>query len=341
MKNQGQKKLNDNVVLFPHLEKRLLEKGLEKIQQKRFREAAELLEEAVQLDPENSDAYIGLVLAYYEWGSLQKAKEHASVMLQKGIGEYIEIIDLYLMILVQLHQYDEIVTTIEVLLEEKEVPKEKFENFTRMLEFSRRMANEKVTNEMEETAQEDTILEMDLFTYTSQQEQINVAAQLAERNIRPYIDQMKNYLQSDNGQLFFKTMLLNVLSEHEYDKKIMIKKLGKEKAVVPIELPAVYEQPEIASILQLLSTRMEHENPILFDQIKELINRHFFILYPFQFESFNINVWAAAYHFLAAEYMGIDSEEKQLSELYQVEEADTIEAHQFLIQLEEISFTDF
>ncbi|WP_313801018.1 tetratricopeptide repeat protein [Cytobacillus sp.] len=340
MKKRDRKKLNDKVILFPDLEKRLLEKGLEKMQQKRFREAIEHLEEAIRLDPENSDIHIGLVLAYFEWGSLQKAKEIAADMLQKGIGEYIQIIDLYLMILVQLHQYDEIVTTIEILLEEKEIPTEKYESFTRMLEFSRRMAKEKSEMEYEEAAVEEGDTDIDLFAFKTQQEQMNVAAQLAERNIQSYIDEIKTYLHSKEGSPFFKTMLLNVLIEHAYDKEVIVEKLGRTLSVIPTQLPPVHMLPEIESLLCVLSSRIEHEDPILFENIKSLISRHSFILYPFQLDMHEEKALAAAYHTLIAEYLGLNIEE-DLVFLYEVKMEEMKEALRELKQLEEISSSDF
>ncbi|MGN7399860.1 tetratricopeptide repeat protein [Cytobacillus praedii] len=340
MKKRDRKKLNDKVILFPDLEKRLLEKGLEKMQQKRFREAVEHLEEAKRLDPENSDIYIGLVLAYFEWGSLQKAKEIAADMLQKGIGEYIQIIDLYLMILVQLHQYDEIVATIEILLEEKEIPTEKYESFTRMLEFSRRMAKEKPEIEYEEAAMEELDKDIDLFAFKTQQEQMNLAAQLAERNIRSYIAEINTYLHSEEGSPFFKTMLLNVLIEHEYDKEVLIEKLGRTLSVIPVQLPPVHKQPEIESLLRVLSSQIEHEDPILFENIKSLISRHSFILYPFKLDTYEEKVWAAAYHTLIAEYLGLSMGE-DLVLLYDVKMEELKDALGELKQLEEISSSDF
>lgn len=119
MGKRERKNQNNKIILFPGLEKRLLEKGLESFQQKRYQESILFFEEAMEMEPENTDVHIGLVLAYYEAGELEKAKELANKMLQTGIGDYIQVMDLYLMILVQLHQYSEIAAMIEVLLEER------------------------------------------------------------------------------------------------------------------------------------------------------------------------------------------------------------------------------
>ncbi|MFO1443129.1 tetratricopeptide repeat protein [Bacillus sp. Bva_UNVM-123] len=342
MKKRARKKLNDKVILFPDLEKRLLEKGLESLQQKNFRDAIDYLEEALALDPDNHDILFGLVLANLELGLLLKAKEFANRMLQMGIGDYIHIIELYIMILVQLHQYDEIVATIEILLEEREIPKEKFEHFTSMLHFSRKMADAKPLQEKESDITDELIgRKLDLFSYKNQEAQIQLGAQLAERNITPYIQQIKFYLQAKEGDLFFKTILLNVLINQEYDQEIMIEKLDKQLAVNPANLQNNKIQPQQNRLLHILNEQLEHVNPVLLNNLNSLIRRHFFILYPFELEQYKDEVWAAAYHLLAAAYQGISNEAEELAERYDVKKEDIVEAELVLKKIEEISSTIF
>ncbi|MBU8879595.1 tetratricopeptide repeat protein [Bacillus sp. FJAT-29790] len=342
MKKRERKKLNDKVILFPDLEKRLLEKGLESLQRKKFTEAIDLFEEAMALEPENSEVHIGLILAYFEFGSLQLAKERANNMLQMGIGNYIQIIDIYLMILVQLHQYDEIVTTIEALIEENEIPGEKIEHFTRMLQFSRRMAESIPQKELDpDLSYETENKELNLFTLEDHKEQMLLIAQLADRNIRPYVEEIQTYLQSAEGNLFVKTLLLNILLDQDYDKEVMIRKLDREISVIPANLLPVHEQPQLKILLELLGGQLEHEDPVLLENIKSLIERHFFIIYPFTFETFEESSLAAAYHSLANDYHGISYDIEEIARSYNANENDIIEAGLFLKKIEEISYPNF
>ncbi|QED48825.1 tetratricopeptide repeat protein [Cytobacillus dafuensis] len=340
MKKRDRKKLNDKIILFPDLEKRLMEKGLECLQQKKFREAIEYLEGAMALEHNDNEIHIGLVLAYFEAGRLSEAKELANSMLQKGLGDYIQIIDLYLMILVQLHQYDEIVATIEILIEEKEIPHDKLEQFTRLLEFSKRMidSNQEIgLTEGPADEHEPNHQELNLISINDQQEQIMLAAQLAERNIRPFIDEIKSYLQLKEGQPFFKTMLLNVLTEHEYEKEVIVEKLDRKQAFKPANLLGVHEQTQMKRLFHVVANQLEHEDPILYEHIKSLIARHNLIIYPFQLEPFMDEVWGAAYHSLAAEYLGLSQSLEELSQLYHVKEEELIRAGLILMKIEEIS----
>ncbi|WP_066292727.1 tetratricopeptide repeat protein [Bacillus sp. FJAT-29937] len=342
MKKRNRKKLNDKVVLFPGLEKRLLEKGLESLQQKRFREAIDFLEEANILEEENNDIHIGLVLAYFESGQLTKAKELANSMLQKGIGDYIQIIDLYLMILVQLHQYDEIVKTIEILIEEKEIPEEKIDHFSRMLHFSKRMAETSPNIHIDDPIQDETSdMEIDLFSLKDQHEQIQMATMLTNRNLKPFINHIKAYLESSEGQLFFKTLLLNVLIEHGYEKEVNVEKFGEAMIVKPSNLLGAQHNSQMDKLVNIAANQLEHEDPILFEHIKSLIERHLFILFPFQLKPFSENVWGAAYHQLAAEYQGLRYTIKDLALRYKATEKEIGQAGAFLKKIEEISSPNY
>lgn len=330
--NQGK------IIPFPNLEKRLLEKGLDHLQQKKFLEAIRFFEEALELDSANGDVYIGLVLANFEAGLLQEAKDLAEEMLRKGIGDYLQIVDLYLLILVQLSEYEEIVTAIEGLLEEREIPSEKLERFSRMLHFSRRMAEGKGDQLTEEAlSNEFSEKSLNLFVYQDPKDQLLLAAKLSTQNIRPYMEEIKAYLTARNGHPFLKTILLNILKEQEYEKPLQVEKLGWSQTVVPIDLPVIQSQERLKTITGILGSHLEHEDPILFENIKSLAERHFFLLYPFEPDPADPHIWAAAYHAVANEYHGIETSLKHTAASYDVSPEKVQEAVSFIRQLEEIS----
>lgn len=327
----------DNVILFPGLEKRLLEKGLEYLKQKKYRDAIQFLEQALVHDPENSDIYVGLVLANFEAGSLKQAKQIAAQMLRSGLGDYIQVIDLYLMILVQLNEYDEIVSTIEALLDEKEIPGDKQEHFTRMLEFGRRMLES--GPEMEEAAEvESEGVSLGLFDLQDPKEQVMIAARLTKENIRPYIKEIKEYLASEQGHPFQKTMLLNILKEQEYAEETDVRKFGWEKSFIPSRLPDLKDYIAMNDVIQILGDELENADPVLFENVLSLIERHFFLVYPFDLPNGEAEAWAAAYHFMANEYYGFDESLESFAELYTSSEKETGEVLAFIRMLEEISY---
>lgn len=335
MKKKGRMRKDGNVILLPDLEKRLLDRGLERLQQKNFTEAVYLFEEAQRLSPDDADVYIGLVLAYYESGALQKAKQLAKNMLKEAVGDYFQIVDLYLMILVQLHEYDEIITTIEVLQEEREIPFEKQEHFSKLLLFSRKMADNRVAEE--EIEDNSKIESLNLFENADPNQQLLTIVGLAQKNIRPYIEDVKTYLESENGHPFLKTMLCNILQEQEIEKEVVVKKFGWEKWIIPSKL-IPFQENEQFSLIRAELVEIESMDPVLFLNIVSLLERHFFLIYPFEFKPEHPKLWAAAYHLKGFEFNGVEKSIEEMGKQYETEPLELEKACAFITKLEEISY---
>jgi tetratricopeptide (TPR) repeat protein len=337
MKRERAKK-RDNIIFLPGLEKRLTDIGLESLQRKKFGEAIKFLEEARSLDPENDEMLIGLVLAYFEAGAFQKAKELANDMLLKGIGDYFQMVDLYLTVLIQLHEYTEIVTTIEALLEEKEIPQEKHDHFITLLQFSKRMADNNQPDPTDFLPEENNVKELNLLSLKSINEQMLVISSLAEKNIRPYMDEIKQFLQEESGNPFLKTMLLTLLIEQEYDKEIVVQKFTINRKIVPTELPKIMEQPRMKEIERELGERLENSDPVLFENIIGMVERTFFMSYPFELQPETTAAWAAGFHILAQAYFGVESDLSEFASEYQAAPEKIEQAIEQIRKIEEISY---
>jgi tetratricopeptide (TPR) repeat protein len=338
MKKREQAKRKDNVIFFPGLEKRLTDKGLECLEKKKFNEAINLLEEARELDPDNDEILIGLVLAYFEATSFKKAKVLSNEMLLKGIGDYFQMVDLYLTVLIQLHEYQEIVSTIEALLEEKEIPPEKHDHFLTILQFSRRMAESRQPDENEIFPEETNVEELNLFSISNLNEQMLLVSSLSEKNIRPYFAEIADYLKAETGHPFLKTILLTLLKEQEIDRELSVRKFAIEKKVIPTQLPEVRMQPRMQEVKDLLKDRLESENPGLFENTIGMVERTFFISYPFELEPKSPAAWAGAFHLLAQEYHGLNPKIGKIASEYSVHPKEIGQAIVKIEEIEKISY---
>ncbi|MDR7077881.1 tetratricopeptide (TPR) repeat protein [Neobacillus niacini] len=338
MKKRERAKRKDNIIFLPGLEKRLTDKGLESLQNKRYQEAITLLEEARVHDPENSDILIGLVLAYFEAGAYQNAKELANGMLLEGIGDYFHMVDLYLTILIQLHEYQEIVATIEALYDEKEIPPDRHDHFLTILQFSKRMADSSHPEPSEDSIEDTNVKGLGLSTLNNINDQMLVISKLAEKNIRPFMEEIKEYLNSDLAHPFLMTMLLTLLKEHEYDKEILVKKFSEDLRLVPTELPDIQSQPRMKEIVNILEKKLESSDPVLFENIKGMVERIFFISYPFELKPEADTAWAAAFHLLVLGYLGVDPDLHDISDEYEISPEKIEQALSKIKELEEISY---
>jgi tetratricopeptide (TPR) repeat protein len=326
----------DNIFLFPNVDRRLIEKGLDSLQNKRFSEAIQYLELAKDYNSENVELIIGLIIAYFEAGNLKAAKELARDSLQKGVGDYFQLIDIYIMILLQLNEYEEIVATIQALLDEKELPIEKVDNFTKLLEFSKRKLEYEMIPSIGESMYEETKA-IDLFACHSLNEQFLKVASLAEKNVRAYLKEIKFYLESKQGHPFIKTMLIQLLKEQELNEKIQVEKFQRVQEIDPSNLLDIDKSEITCALKQVLKQSIEHDNPILYEHIASIIDRHTFLLYPFERIPSDPYVWCAAYHLIGLEYYGEGVQIEEISTKYNVESSLLQELLTTIRELEEIS----
>lgn len=325
----------DNIFLFPNVDKLLMEKGLDRLKNKRFTEAIGFLEKAFELDQNNEEIALGLIIAYFESNNLLAAKALAHECLQMGFGDYFQLFDIYIMILLQLNEYEEIVSTISALIDEREIPSEKLENFTRILEFSKRKIE--VEGNLADYATIDEKKEFDLLQYDSLNDQFLAVAKLGQANVRAYLKGIKEYLRSTEGHPFLKTMLLQLLKEQEVNEEIEVEKFQQWLTVNPVQMDEIDSFLETVDITDILKKEIEQRNPTLYESMKAILNRHSFLLFPIERQPTDPFIWAAAYHFLALEYHGERVLIEKLAKKYQIKQELLIEAIAFIRELEEIS----
>ena len=325
------------IIPFPGLGKRLLDRGMEALMEKRYKEASELLNQAVEIDDDNYNAQFGLIVALVELGDYRPAKEHCRSIMNKGIGDYFQVMEMYVMILLQLNEYDEMESTVQALLEDGHVPIDKEEHFEKMLEFSRKMQEERA--EKEQALDDDDYGEdtgsLQLLD-RSYEEQVRVVAGIRDENARKYLAEIKDYLQSPDGFPFLKTMLLLILKEQEVQEPCDVEKFLKHTSVIPAELDNLEDRDFLVQVKQMISEELEHENPTLCLLAEQLLERHHYLMFPFD-PTDSYESWAASYHFLAAGYQGFELEEQELLDRYNAEKDKFHRYLDFIMHIEEIS----
>ena len=324
------------VIPFPGLADRYAEKGMDALINKQFEEAATYFEEAIALNEELYNAQFGLVVVFVELGKYEEAKLRCKSILQKGLGDYFKTMEMYLMILLQLNEYEEMEATINALSKEGYIPLDKEEHFNNMLSFSRRMSDERKTAFVEE---EEIVSEfeeeLDLFS-KSDQEQLILVSRLKNENIRKYIDEIKDYLQSPEGHPFVKTTLLLLLKEQELQDECDVEKFLKHVTVVPAQLEDIHTSDFFRKTVLILEEQVAHENPSLYDLARQLAERHHFLMYPFEPKE-SAECWAAAHHVLAEQYQGEEDNEIRIARQYDIDCEQVMKIIEYLQHIEDIS----
>lgn len=317
----------DNIILFPGLKERLLRKGIDCLENHQYANAVTLLQQAKEMSPEDPQIDKALTIALYEKGEYEEAKDIAKGMLLQGAGDYYEVFDLYLMILIQLHEHDEVIHTLETLFEEQDVPADKREHYKTLLNFSKKAADNKKNDSVEKH------LSGDVFKGSLQEQIVNLSS-LADKNIQPHLQSLIDLLKKDQSHPFLQTIALNVLKEHRIEQKVEVRKLGFSGEFNPSDLPELAETAFFQAVQSELEKELEHENPVLWMQVKEIIKRHQFLLYPFEPEEDKLLLWTAAYRGFSRTMYGENWNKKTAAEKIGVEEMELDQVLSFLDRLE-------
>ncbi|MBS4194859.1 tetratricopeptide repeat protein [Lederbergia citri] len=332
MKRDQDERETGKIIPFPGLKQRYFEKGLDCLEAHDFQEAVRLLRKAKEMneaDPHINSAYLA---ALYENGDYLEAKFLAEEILREGIGQYFEIIDIYLMILIQLNEHQQVIDTIEALFDEKEVPAHKAEHFLTLLQLSKKVVDNGINRYSDEFS-----VDQAFFNSQDLHEQTIQLGSLVDKNIHPYLDSLIKMLADEHTHPFLKTIVLNVLRENKIEKSVYVKKLNFEGDFIPANLLEVQEMPLFSAINKNLEFHLGDHNPVLLEQLKEMNGRHAFILYPFEVQQGDPLLWAAAYRCMGYEMYGEQWNKEKLAKIFGVKCEEMINAFSFLLSIEEIS----
>ncbi|RAK21353.1 tetratricopeptide repeat protein [Anoxybacillus vitaminiphilus] len=331
-------KQKGKIIYFPKLKERLVEKGLERLQAKKYKEALSFLQEAYELDSTDADVELGIVLCLLELGEMVQAKERCYKILQEGKGDYFQILQIYLSILIHLQQYDEVMMTIRAVLEESDNIAPAFrQNLINLLHFSTKMSEQpSIDLKREETTQLTQLAQL-LLQSDHPTEHIKIIKQLEKEDIHSVLPILKQYLADEKNNPLTKTMILQLLTSKRIAERIVVKKFGDALTVIPSELNENRQSDLASEVLYILEKQLSMESPSLYQLAESIWLRYLYILYPFIPESQESRQWAAVLHITACEYQGLKINKKNIAKLYGVSYEQIQPLYQSIWEIEEIS----
>ena len=321
-------KANDNVIPFPQLELRLLNKGRLCLEEGNVKEAIEYLEEAKRIDDENPEILFTLTIAYVQQGNFSNAKLILEEMMRFGIGDYFEVVELYVTVLFQLHEYKKINTLLTMLLDEEQIPEHKLDQYRELLQLSQKLADEqkkKTNRDPKELFKGDfqkvlqNILELDL------------------EDVHTFIHEIESFLRDDSKDAFVKTMIINALKEKGFERKIQVRKFNKSITLNPSSYFSVQDVPFSREVKQYIEKALRDDNPSLLENALTLCENFFFAIYPLEKEMTNPLQWAIAILAITASYFDQNLEEMAFikTNAAHISEAEVEEAKAFVLHVEE------
>ncbi|KGR78676.1 tetratricopeptide repeat protein [Ureibacillus manganicus] len=287
----------ENVVVFPGTVDRLISTAHQYVENHQFDLANQHFQEALQYT-EGDDLTLS-VYAYslYESKAFEKAKEVCDQLLSIGPTMYLEVMELYLTILMQLKEYRQVETIISSLLEEGAIPASQVDKFERLKNINANIVGS--SEHFQEVAFSDEVQETEKFelnhfqSLTSNQ-QLLLIQELTESNIRPIVENLKDIVEHEWTHPFVKSLILILLVEQEVNVTLTISKFQRTMEVNPSKLLLPTKLPKYQQVLSIVIDRLEQE-PSKLEMVEYLISKHAIANYPFEWLDYESEDIAYAY----------------------------------------------
>lgn len=290
-KKYGRIRKTENVIVFPGTFEKLVETGVQCVETEMYDQAVEAFDQAITYEP-NYPEFLGpYAVALYETKDFIRAKDIATRLLQSGTTNYIDAMELYLTISIQLQEYDEVEMTIDTLVEEGIIPGELLTKFTYLRELNSRLSA-RYPAELPTIAQEQFTL--DAFIKMDRRTQQHALASLEGTDLRAMVPVLEDIVESIHFAPLVVTFALTLLREADCPKNITVQKFGLIKELIPAKmtLPGQDYQTEevIAELEELLA-----QDPSKLELARDLIEKFAIIAYPFNWGDYSSKEIAASY----------------------------------------------
>ncbi|MBM7096548.1 tetratricopeptide repeat protein [Bacillus sp. H-16] len=298
-KGQGQE---DNVIMFPGLVARLVDKGMEALKEKKHYDALRYFQQSAELEPTHSQARYGLVITNIELNRLDEAKTYCESMLKEGIGQYYEVLQVYVSLLVQLGKYEEVVTMLESVMAEDKLPPKMAESFYQLLEFSRQMTNHHQTGILEDEEPVDQFSSPDEWIKTLERgdpnQQWGALKKLSQVNTAKVVEAYRAFLEDKENDPVLKSYVMQMMKDMNIEGKFVVHKFGDTYTVQMNELEDVFHERFGNEVVRVLEDHLGQDNPTVVEMVMQVWWHYLFAIYPKSPDPYETKVWAAALHYL-------------------------------------------
>jgi tetratricopeptide (TPR) repeat protein len=323
---------NNNIVLFPKLKRRLLERGHECLNEKQFQEAHDTFQLMREYEYHTAETELAMIICLVELGRLQEAKETCEELVW-GKMQHFDALEIYLSILVQLNNYEEVERVLERAFKEDGISQEHVHKLRALLSITQKM-NDTIVDE--EDSEELHYIEDVLLHNNDVKAQMSLLQSLHGRMLKYALPTFREFLASETRHPMVKTMILHVLMKEQIEATLFIKKFNRTMEVSPFILYEEGDDPFVGRVMEVIDEKIGQHNPMLAETAKEYFLQHLYILFPFLPEPQQENLWAAALHTVGVRLYGFE-EEDEIASMYGVEAVQLHNIVQFLVEIEEVS----
>lgn len=310
-----------NIVPFPGTVDKLITDGLHALKQADKSKAESFFQEALIHEPEHEEAAYGLLLAYAETNQLTKARLLAEDMMKKDSGDYYEILQVYVSVLAQLEQYEEVIVTLEAVMDEESIPPKLRTELEYLLTVSKNMQRTIIETEEEsrlpityEASEPDWV---PLLRSGSPEEKMAVLQELRQHRSLKSLPYIQTLLTSEHTSPLLKSFLVLLLKDWEVERTIEVHKLKRQGEFSPETLPDINNSTSYLEATAALDQVIGDKDPTLMQHIIHLLQQMLLYYYPFP-PSVQIPALSAMLHYEAAVQSGYEMEVEATCQSYDV-----------------------
>lgn len=309
-------KSQGNVILFPHLIERFLDMAMEARENGEFQKAREYLEHVLQFEKQHAPAMLGLIVTYYDLKMFREASDLAEYMLLHGLGEYSEVLQLYVVSLIQLEEYARVCEILAAVLSEDQLTPAKhkeleeiYSTCTLLLEAMEQEQEEPIIRaKVEERMQSDENFIKKLIEDLDEGDfdrQLQVIEQLKYAKDPLVTGALRNYCIIPHVDPVLKTFALRALKFLDVKDQLLVYKFDQLLEVSLDDIPADEDGlcPEQRKVIELVSKHTYHEDPIFVSFVMQMWVEYLFSAFPLIPSLKHPASWSAALHFVVAQLL--------------------------------------
>lgn len=285
---------HDNIVVFPGAVQTLIREGHMFAENYQYEKAVASFEKAFVYETGDEFALSAYAFALYEIKDYDKAKNVCEQLFTMGTSMYVEVMELYITICMQLKDYHQVETLITTLLEENVLPHEQVEKFERLKSLNREVSRNLEKRENAQHLIEEQEYELAKFSALSPNEQSIRLHRLMDTNVRQLKTALKAIIECSTIHPFVQSLALILLVEQEVAIDITVSKFEQTKVVNPANLVLPNQLPQYGEIKNIIEMKLE-QDPTTLEMVQYLMAKHAIVTYPFEWHPFQADDVAYSY----------------------------------------------
>ncbi len=283
---------------------RLISEGIKYAEEFQYELAVNSIRQALTYQEADEQTLGVYAYSLYEIREFEEAKTICEELLKIGPTYYFETMELYVTILMELRKFEEVTELVESLLEEGVVPPDKVDKFQQLLTLNARVAKQKSEETLVDVPHhnqiEVSLFQYDTFSRFSEDKQQQLLVELDGEDLTPVENELIIIIEDKLISPITRSFALLLMVHQGMNRNVTVEKFGYQAVISPQNLLDPSQTPIVDAVLRATGEELT-QNPTKLEMVHDLIIRHSFATYPFEWFSYKEEEIVEAYiHYVGA-----------------------------------------